>query len=74
MPVSSGRVQAEPGHQNESGCGDREDQVSKRREREQGRKERRERKTYSCIGQRTLRYSKAGGRSSGVAGRAGGDV
>lgn len=32
MPASSGRVQDEPSHQNESGCGGREDQVSKRRE------------------------------------------
>lgn len=34
MPASSGRVQDQPGHQNESGCSGREDPVSKRRERE----------------------------------------
>lgn len=34
--MSSGRGQAQPGQQNESGCGGREDQVRDRREREQG--------------------------------------
>lgn len=34
--MSSGRGQAQPGQQNESGRGGREDQVRKRRERKQG--------------------------------------